>query len=134
MPWISLDETASRTDLSSRHFRIMNTHIRGAERGGCRRGIRARETVCVCVCVCVCVSAVHKETAILFRKQWPKKKPASTDETRLTSFRNIWFRTCNATIIYARACILYIYTRRYNAGRIVVSLEIFNILDPLWFV
>jgi len=42
----------------------------GVEKGGCRRGIRER----VCVYVCVCVSAVHKETAILFRKQWPKKK------------------------------------------------------------
>lgn len=37
------------------------------------------------------VPAVHKETAILFRKQWPKKKTGLRRhrETRLTSFHNM---------------------------------------------
>lgn len=99
------------------------------EKGGCRRGIRARsrERERDIVCVCVCQRYIKKPQSYLENNGPKKIKPASDDETRLTSFRNVWFRSCvcDDNIIRERIilyCTHYMatYPWKYIIGPIVI--------------
>jgi len=91
--------------------------------GGVSARARERERDIVCVC-----QRYIKKPQSYLENNGPKKiKPASDDETRLTSFRNVWFRSCvcDDNIIRERIilyCTHYMatYPWKYIIGPIVI--------------